>query len=72
MLIINRKINIHVIMCHAVCSQVHSCYGEELGFNSDDEGYGRDFPEEPALPPDTASEVLPLLNIIFYTGLSWN
>lgn len=36
---------------------VHSCYGEELGFNSDDEGYSRDPPDDvPPLPPDTASE----------------
>ncbi|XP_028157113.1 protein Aster-B-like [Ostrinia furnacalis] len=44
---------------HEIWQWVHSCYGEELGFNSDDEGYGRDFPEEPpALPPDNISEDL--------------
>ncbi|XP_047990475.1 protein Aster-B-like isoform X3 [Leguminivora glycinivorella] len=42
---------------------VHKCYGEELGFNSDDEGYSRDLPDPAVLPeivdpPDTASEEL--------------
>ncbi|XP_063534832.1 protein Aster-B-like isoform X1 [Cydia strobilella] len=42
---------------------VHKCYGEELGFNSDDEGYSRDLPDLASLPeivdpPDTASEEL--------------
>lgn len=27
--------------------QVHSCYGEELGFNSEDEGYPRDARDAP-------------------------
>ncbi|XP_052754770.1 protein Aster-B-like isoform X3 [Galleria mellonella] len=36
---------------------VHSCYGEELGFNSDDEGYARDFLEDTPALPDAVSEV---------------
>ena len=36
--------------------QVHSSYGEELGFNSDEEGYGRDAVDDvPPLPIDTDS-----------------
>ncbi|XP_053605042.1 protein Aster-B isoform X3 [Plodia interpunctella] len=36
---------------------VHRCYGEELGFNSDDEGYSRDLAgDAPALAVDTTSE----------------
>ncbi|KAI5637650.1 GRAM domain-containing protein [Phthorimaea operculella] len=42
---------------HDIWQWVHSCYGEELGFGSDDEGYSRDT-SLPALPPlDAASEV---------------
>ncbi|XP_059052971.1 protein Aster-A-like, partial [Achroia grisella] len=36
---------------------VHSCYGEELGFNSDDEGYARDCSEDAPALPDAVSEV---------------
>ncbi|CAH0587168.1 unnamed protein product [Chrysodeixis includens] len=37
---------------------VHSSYGEELGFNSDEEGYGRDNVDDvPPLPPDTDPEL---------------
>ncbi|XP_060801478.1 protein Aster-B [Amyelois transitella] len=35
---------------------VHRCYGEELGFNSDDEGYSRDFVDNPILAVDAAVE----------------
>ncbi|XP_038214040.1 protein Aster-B-like isoform X2 [Zerene cesonia] len=37
---------------------VHTCYGEELGFDSDDEGYTRDAPDEPTQPPDTSEEAV--------------
>ncbi|XP_026745018.1 GRAM domain-containing protein 1B-like, partial [Trichoplusia ni] len=38
--------------------KVHSSYGEELGFNSDEEGYGRDAIDDvPPLPPDTDPEL---------------
>lgn len=47
--------------------QVHRCYGEELGFNSDDEGYGRDFPEEAvALAPDNTSEVMIIITCSYF------
>lgn len=49
--------------------QVHRCYGEELGFNSDDEGYSRDLAgDAPALAVDTTSEVSQTIkkNILFY------
>ncbi|XP_072932450.1 protein Aster-B-like isoform X3 [Epargyreus clarus] len=36
---------------------VHTCYGDELGFNSDDEGYARDCGDEPP-PPDTSEEAI--------------
>ncbi|RVE41848.1 hypothetical protein evm_013492 [Chilo suppressalis] len=45
------------ISSHEIWQWVHSCYGEELGFNSDDEGYGRDFPEEASLPPEAAEDL---------------
>ncbi|KAM3960097.1 protein Aster-B [Aphomia sociella] len=41
----------------AIWQWVHVCYGEELGFNSDDEGYSRDFIEDSAPLPDVPSEV---------------
>ncbi|KAJ8723557.1 hypothetical protein PYW08_003469 [Mythimna loreyi] len=38
---------------------VHSSYGEELGFNSDEEGYGRDAVDDvPPLPHDPDSELV--------------
>ncbi|CAG4928814.1 unnamed protein product [Colias eurytheme] len=37
---------------------VHTCYGEELGFDSDDEGYTREAPDEPTQPPDTSEEAV--------------
>lgn len=49
----------HALMDQAISMQeiwqwVRSCYGEELGFNSDDEGYAREFEEDktslPAIP----------------------
>lgn len=36
--------------------QVHSCYGEELGFNSDEE-YMREGADDAAAPPDLADKV---------------
>ncbi|KAI8421395.1 hypothetical protein MSG28_009475 [Choristoneura fumiferana] len=55
----------HALMDQPVSSQeiwqwVHTCYGEELGFNSDDEGYSREPPDDPILGyvADNASEEL--------------
>ncbi|XP_075975033.1 GRAM domain containing 1B isoform X2 [Anticarsia gemmatalis] len=47
---------------HEIWQWVHSCYGSELGFNSDEEGYGREPPDDvpplPPLPPDVAEELV--------------
>ncbi|CAB3254255.1 unnamed protein product [Arctia plantaginis] len=44
---------------HEIWQWVHSCYGEELGFNSDEEGYNRDPPDDvPSLAPDSISDDL--------------
>ncbi|KAJ2950868.1 hypothetical protein O0L34_g5227 [Tuta absoluta] len=46
---------------HDIWQWVHSCYGEELGFGSDDEGYSRDT-SLPALPPLDANSELDLVD----------
>lgn len=48
---------------------MHSSYGEELGFNSDEEGYGRDAIDDvPPLPPDT-DPVIITLYVFYYKSL---
>ncbi|XP_013165813.1 PREDICTED: GRAM domain-containing protein 1B-like [Papilio xuthus] len=47
---------------HEIWQWVHSCYGEELGFNSEDEGYPRDVRDAPddssATPLDPHEELV--------------